>query len=156
MDLVSVGGIGFDSLPALSSLHICSLVWCHLRPSGVMPRCLVVSIPCQIDTPVPHQYILFSYPYRFGDRHVSIPDRAIPLAASATLTDLCYQKRAMPASPSLHHYLILPPILWTCTVFFRTLDDDVVVTSVFRPPITKFVLATVSVQLQLVLSPYLV
>jgi hypothetical protein len=143
MDLVCVGGIGFNSLPALSSLHICSLVWCHLRPIGVMPRCLVVSITSKIDAPVPHQYILFSYPYRFGDRHVSIPDRAIPLATSATLTDPCYQKRAMPASLSLHHYLILPPIPWTDTVSLCMLDD-VVVTSVFRSPITKFVLASVS------------
>jgi hypothetical protein len=35
-------------------------------------------------------------------------------------------------------------------VFFRTLDDDVVVTSVFRPPITKFILATGSIRVKLV------
>ena len=153
---MSVGGIGFDSLPVLFSLHICSLVWCHLRPSGVMPRCLVVSIPCRIDAPVPHQYILFSHPYRFGDRHVSIPDHAISLAVLATLTDPSYQKRAMPASLSFHR-LSNPAIhsLDKCG-FFRPLDDDVVLTPVFRPPITKFILATVSVQLQPVLSPCLV
>ena len=148
MDLVSVGGIGFDSLPALSSLHICSLVWCHLHPSGVMPRCLVVSIPCRIDAPVPRQYILFSHPYSFGDRHVSILDRAIPLALLVTLTDLSYQKRAMPASLSFHR--LSNPAIHSLDKygFFRTLDDDVVVTSVFRFMITKSVLASMSVQLQ--------
>jgi hypothetical protein len=101
--LVSVGGIGFDSLPAPSNLHICSLVWYYLCPSRVMPRCLVLLITGKMDAPVPHQYILFSHPYSFGDRHVSIPDLAIvPLAMLATLTDLSYQKRAMPASLSFH------------------------------------------------------
>jgi hypothetical protein len=156
IDLVSVGGIGFDPLPAPFSLHSYFLVWCHLRPSGVMPRCLVVSIPCRIDAQVPHHYIFFSHPYRFGDRHVSIPDRAIPLAALATLTDLSYQKRAMPASLSFHRLPYPATHSLDKYGFFRTLDDDVVVTSVFRSTITKSVLASMSVQLQPVLSPCLV
>jgi hypothetical protein len=149
MDLVSVGGIGFDPLPAPFSLHSYFLVWCHLRPSGVMPRCLVGSIPCRIDAPVPHQYILFSHPYCFGDRHVSIPDLIIvPLATLATLTDLSYQKRAMPASLSFHR--LSNPAIHSLDKygFFCTRDDDVVVTSVFWSTITRFVLASVSVQLQ--------
>ena len=133
MDLVSVGGIGFDSLPALSSLHICSLVWCHLRPSGVMPRCWVVSIPCWIDAPVPHQYILFSHPYHFGDRHVSILDRAFPPAAWATLTDLSYHKRTMPASLSFHRLPYPATHSLDKYGFFRTPDDDVDVTSMSDP-----------------------
>jgi hypothetical protein len=116
----------------------------------------VVSIPCRIDAPVLHQSNLFSHPYRFDDRHVSIPNLAISLAALATLTDLSYQKRAMPASLSFHR--LSHPAIHSLDKygFFRSLDDDVVVTPVFRPPITKFVLATVSVQLQPVLSPCLV
>ena len=108
--------------------------------------CLVVSIPCRINAQEPHQLILFIRPI------VSVIDMLlsrilpIPLAALANLTDLAYQKRAMPASPSFHSYPSLPFILWTSTVPFRTLDDDVVETPVFRPTITKFVLATVSVQ----------
>ena len=145
MDLVSVGGIGFDSPLALSSSHACSLVWCHLRPSGVMPRYLGVSIPCRINAPVPHQSFSLSSPV------VSVIDmflsRSVPSHSLlwATLTDLSYQNRAMPASLLFRHPLLLS-ILWTSTVFPRTLDDDVVVTLVFRPTITKFVLATMSVQ----------
>ena len=100
-------------------------MWCHLRPSGVMPRYLVVSIPCRIDAPVPHQSFPLSPPI------VSVIDmflsRNVPSHSSlwATLTDLSYQNRAMPASLLFHHPF-LPSILWTSTVFPRTLDDVVV------------------------------
>jgi hypothetical protein len=110
VDLVSVGGIGFDPLPAPSRFaYLLFGVWCHLCPSGVMPRYLVVSITCRIDVQVSHQYILFSHTYCFGGRHVSTPDLAIQLAALATLTGLCYQKRAMPADPDFNRYPTLSP-----------------------------------------------
>ena len=49
-------------------------------------------------------YFSATYPYYFGDRLVSIPNHAIHLVPLATLTDLGYQKRAMPAS------LLFPPL----------------------------------------------
>ena len=133
MDLVSVGGIGFDSPHALPSLLSSSLVWCHLRCSVVMPRCLVMSIPCRIDAPVPHQCILFSRPIVSVIVLLLSWILPIPLAALATLTDLSYQKRAMPANPSFHNYPSLLSILWTSTVLFHMLDDDVVETLCFDP-----------------------
>jgi hypothetical protein len=54
----------------------------------------------------------------------------------------------MPASLSFHRLPYPATHSLDKYGFFRTLDDDVVVTSVFRPTITKFVLVTVSVQLE--------
>src|SRR3990170_1812859 len=83
-----------------------------------------------------HRYYT-NYPFRppllFFDRHVSIPNLAISLAALATLTDLSYQKRAMPASLSFHR--LSNPAIHSLDKygFFRTLDDDVVVTPCSDP-----------------------
>jgi hypothetical protein len=68
----------------------------------------------------------------FGDRHVSILDLAIiPLAALATLFDLSYQKKGNARKPFLSS--VSHPAIHSLDKygFFCTLDDDVVVTSVF-------------------------
>ena len=99
-DLVSVGGIGFDPLPApfiFASLLLG--VWHRLCPSRVMPWYRVFQTPVAV-VMLRYRVDIFSaiHPYCFGDRHVSIPNRALHLAPLATLTDLCYQKRAMAAA----------------------------------------------------------
>jgi len=102
-------------------------------------------------------YFSATHPYYFGDRLVSIPNHAIHLVPLATLTDLGYQKRAMPAS-LVFFTTTLPShsILWTCTNPFRTFDDDVVVTFVSRYLIVKSVLTCVSIQIQPLFSQCLV
>ena len=57
-------------------------------------------------------YFSATYPYYFGDRLVSIPNHAIHLVPLATLTDLGYQKMAMPAS------LVFPLLPYPVIPFF--------------------------------------
>ena len=92
-------------------------------------------------------------PFPLSPSIVSVIDmflsRNVPSHSSlrATLTDLSYQNRAMPASLLYRHPF---PAIHSLDEygFPRTLDDDVVVTFVFRPMITKFVLATVSIPIE--------
>jgi hypothetical protein len=119
-------------------------LWCQLRPSGVMPRCLVLPIPCQIDAPVPHQLSYSATPI------VSVIDMILsqivpsnsslwqPLLILVIRKGQCRKPFFSPLSYPAIHFL-------DEYGFFRTLDDDVVVTSVFRSTITKSVLASVSV-----------
>ena len=68
---------------------------------------------CRSNAQLSRRYLSATHPYYFGDRLVSIPNHAIHLVPLATLTDLGYQKRAMPAS------LVFPPYL---TQSFYSLD----------------------------------
>jgi hypothetical protein len=58
--------------------------------------------------------------------------------------------------PDFHRYLTLSSIPWTSTVPFRTLDDDVAMTSVFCYMITEYILIPKPIQMQPVLSQHLV
>ena len=101
-------------------------------------------------------YFSATHPYYFGDRLVSIPNHAIHLVPLATLTDLGYQKRAMPASPIFHLYPTLSSHSVDVYGSLRTLDDDVVMTFVSHYLIVKSVLTCVSIQIQPLFSQCLV
>ena len=60
----------------------------------------------------------------------------------ATLSDLSYQERAMPADLVFHHY----PIPWMSTDPFHSLYNDVVATFVSHYMVTKYVLTSKLVQ----------
>ena len=99
---------------------------CTLLLSMPSLRCSVSSLSQQSDALVPsvpdtiyrsyarisRRYLSIIHPYRFSDRLVSIPNRAIHLVPLATLTDTCYRKRAMSSS------LAFPPLYCLLIPFF--------------------------------------
>ena len=107
-------------------------LWCSASSMSQQSDALVPSVLDTISrcyAHVSHWYLFATHPYYFGDRFASIPNRAFHPIPLATLTDLCYQTRAMPSSlafPPLYCPFI--PFFGTCTVPLHTLDDDVVVT----------------------------
>lgn len=110
---MSVGGIVFGPPPAPSFLA-CLLfgVRRHLCPSRVMPWYPEFQTPFAGVMLRYRVYFSATYPYYFDDRLVSIPNHAIHLVPLATLTDLGYQKRVMPAS------LVFPPLPYPFILFF--------------------------------------
>ena len=111
--LVSVGTIGFDPLPTLSFLaYLLFGVRRHLCPSKVMPWYPEFQEPFAGVMVRYRVYFSATHTYYFGDKLVSIPNHAIHLVPLATLTDLGYQKRAMPAS------LVFPPLPYPVILFF--------------------------------------
>ena len=136
-----------------------SALWCLASSLSQQSDALVPSVPdtiCRSYARISRRYLSATHPYRFSDRFVSILNCAIHLIPLATLTDLCYQKRAMPLNSVFHFYLAMSFPSLDGYDSLRTLDNEVVVTFVSCYLIVKSVLTCVSIQIQPLFSKCLV
>ena len=115
-------------------------VWCHLCPSRVMSS--DPDTVCKNGAQVSHRCLSFSPVYRFGDGHASIPDHSFLLSCWQPLMILVIKKG------QCHQPQFFPAILFLgrVRIFFRPLDNNVVVTFVSHYMITECILASELVQ----------
>ena len=141
--LVIVAGISSDPLQlnlCISPVPFSFSVWCHFCPSRVMPS--DPDTVCKNGAQASRRCLSFSPVYRFGDGHASIPDRSFILWCWQPLMILVLKKGQCQQPQSFLAILFLGRV----QIFFRPIDNNVVVTFTSHCRITEYVLAFELVQ----------
>ena len=97
---------------------------------------------CKNGAQVSHRCLSFSPTYHFGDGHASIPDRSFILSCWQPLMILVI-KKGQCQQPQLFPSILF---LGRVRIFFRPLDNNVVVTFMSQYMITEHVLTSELVQ----------